>query len=211
MTGQTPLLEAKNLQCERDDRILFENLSFSVDPGDVVQIEGPNGAGKTTLLKLLCGLAPLRQGELFWRGERMSQARPQFLSSLLYLGHKTGVKELLTPLENLRAWCAQREDVNEERMMAALETVGLAGYEYSPCNSLSAGQQRRAALARLHVSSAPLWVLDEAFTAIDKKGVAQLEALLREKANIGGAVILTTHHSLHLSGEVRRIQLGAAS
>ncbi len=204
------LLRAEGLSCERDDRMLFENLNFQVNAGEVVQIEGPNGAGKTTLLKILGGLLQAWDGELYWRGEPMTQARPDFLASLLYLGHRPGIKLILSPWENLRTWCALHQPSSDQELFAALAQVGLKGYEHVPCDSLSAGQQRRVALARLYLSKADLWVLDEAFTAIDRRGVAQLEALLAQKAAAGGAVILTTHHALNLPGALRVIRLGGS-
>lgn len=204
------LLRVERLTCERDDRVLFQDLSFEVNSGDVIQIEGPNGAGKTTLLKILGGLLQSWEGELYWKDRPMSEVRSEFLANLLYIGHKPGVKAVLSPLENLRAWSALHEPATDEKLMAALARVRLTGYEYVPCGSLSAGQQRRVALARLYLSQAPLWVLDEAFTAIDRSGVEQLEALLANKAQRGGAVIMTTHHALNLPGALRKIRLGKA-
>ncbi|WP_020410392.1 cytochrome c biogenesis heme-transporting ATPase CcmA [Hahella ganghwensis] len=208
MTSSTPLLQARGLFCERDDRILFDGLSFSADYGEILQIEGPNGAGKTTLLRLISGLMPLHEGELLWKGKPVSEVRFDFISSLLFLGHKTGIKSLLSPLENLRIWCGARFSVDENSMIAALEAVGLGGYEEVPCHSLSAGQQRRAALARLHLSPVPVWILDEAFTAIDKQGVTELEGWIVDKAAQGGMVILTTHHRIATNSRLRKLQLG---
>ncbi|WP_094711502.1 cytochrome c biogenesis heme-transporting ATPase CcmA [Hahella sp. CCB-MM4] len=208
MTSQTPLLQARSLFCERDDRVLFDGLSFTVDSGEILQIEGPNGAGKTTLLRLVSGLMPLHEGELLWKGQPISDVHHDFITSVLYLGHKTGIKSLLSPLENLRIWCGARFACNEKEMIAALEKVGLGGYEEVPCHSLSAGQQRRAALARLHLSPAQAWILDEAFTAIDKDGVRELESWIVEKARQGGMVLLTTHHRITAHDRLRKLQLG---
>jgi len=201
------LLEAVALSCERDDRILFEELSFSVRAGTLTRIEGPNGAGKTTLLRLLCGLAPRQAGEILWCGEPMEDVRDAFNRDVLYLGHKTGVKSLLSPLENLRAHFRPRHALRDDQLWHALERVGLAGYEDIPCHSLSAGQQRRVALARLLVSPERLWILDEVFTAIDRGGVRMLENLLYERARAGGAVVVTTHHELSVE-VAQRIVLG---
>ncbi len=99
------LLKAESLFCERDDRILFDDLSFSVAPGQIWQVEGRNGSGKTTLLRILCGLSTHFEGELFWRGEAISESRDQFVSELLFIGHQTGVSLLLTAEENLRWQC----------------------------------------------------------------------------------------------------------
>ena len=203
-----PLLQAVNLQCERDKRILFRELSFSILPGTVTRVEGPNGSGKTTLLRILAGLNDAWTGELNWCGASVASQRETFFRNMLYLGHRPGIKPLLTPMENLRALMAGRRPVSDAALNQALQGTGLAGYENVPCRNLSAGQQRRVALARLLVADEPLWLLDEVFTAIDADGVKALEALLQQRAAEGGAVLVTTHHDLKLPG-MRRLILGA--
>ncbi len=207
----TPLLEAKDLFCERDERVLFEGLSFSLNSGEVLQVEGPNGSGKTTLLRILSGLSRAYEGELYWKGEALGQVRDDYLESLLYFGHLPGVKATLSPEENLHWYAALHPltDTITEQIYDALAKVGLAGYEDVPCHSLSAGQNRRVSLARLYLSRAPLWILDEPFTAIDKRGVAAKEKLIEQHAGDGGSVILTTHHELSINN-LRQISLGDA-
>ncbi|WP_210395709.1 cytochrome c biogenesis heme-transporting ATPase CcmA [Motiliproteus sediminis] len=204
----TPLLEANNLFCERDERVLFEQLSFTLNAGEILQVEGPNGSGKTTLLRILAGLSTAFEGELSWKGEPMSDVRDDFRASMLYFGHLPGVKATLTAEENLRWYCAVHPLTRIEGVHEALAKVGLRGYEDVPCHSLSAGQNRRVSLARLYFSEAPLWVLDEPFTAIDKRGVAEKEALIAAHAAKGGSVILTTHHELAIRDNVRQLALG---
>jgi len=201
------LLKADELICERDDRILFTGLSFELFSGDVLQLEGPNGAGKTTLLRILSGLFSTFEGGVSWKGQNVRQYYSEFQQDLLFIGHKSSVKTTLTPLENLRFLMGLQQSVIEDELWQALEQVGLAGYEHVLCRNLSAGQKRRVALARLYLSKAKLWVLDEIFTAIDKKGVAQLEAFLVEKAQSGVAIVLTTHHELAMPG-VKVLRLG---
>lgn len=203
-----PLLQAVNLQCERDKRILFRELSFSILPGTVTRVEGPNGSGKTTLLRMLAGLNDAWTGELNWCGSSIANQREVFLRNMLYLGHRPGIKPLLTPMENLRALMAGRRAVADAVLRQALQGTGLAGFEGVPCRNLSAGQQRRVALARLLIADEPLWLLDEVFTAIDADGVVALEALLQQRAAEGGAVLVTTHHDLALPG-MQRLTLGA--
>lgn len=203
-----PLLQAVNLQCERDKRILFRELSFSILPGTVTRVEGPNGSGKTTLLRILAGLNDAWTGGLNWCGASIAGQREAFLRNMLYLGHRPGIKPLLTPMENLRALMVGRRPVSDAALGQALEGTGLRGFENIPCRNLSAGQQRRVALARLLVADEPLWLLDEVFTAIDADGVKALEALLQQRAAEGGAVLVTTHHDLALPG-MRRLILGA--
>ncbi len=202
-------LQARKLACERDDRWLFEDLDLDIRAGEIVRIEGPNGSGKTTLLKILSGQLADYQGELFWNDMPMRESRRAFLESLLYLGHAPGVKAALTPLENLTWYQALAgEGDNEAARLAALESVGLVGFEDVPAGQLSAGQQRRVALARLELTPRPLWVLDEPFTAIDRDGVAALEERLIVHARAGGCVLVTTHHELRKTDELRRVHLG---
>ena len=207
----TALLQTIDLYCERDERPLVQSLNLSVEPGLIYQVEGPNGSGKTTLLRILCGLSTRYKGDLLWRGKPMQAVRTDFHSQLLYLGHNSGVKAVLTPRENL-TWQASLYGYqgNEAQSLidAALAKVGLFGYEDTPSYTLSAGQQRRVGLARLFIGRPQLWVLDEPFTAIDKQGVAQLESWIGEFAEDGGTVILTTHHELAMSMPIQKIRLG---
>lgn len=200
MTDDTPLLAAQALCLERGGRELFRDLTFDVCPGQLWQVEGPNGAGKTSLLRILCGLS--RYG---FEGEVSRRALP------LYLGHKSAVKGLLSPRENLALHASGEGSYPDREVESALEQVGLYGYEDVPSYTLSAGQHRRVNLARLYLSSARLWLLDEPFTAIDREGVASLEALLASHVNGGGAVVLTSHQALQVDCDIRRLDLGPGS
>ncbi|WP_275553943.1 cytochrome c biogenesis heme-transporting ATPase CcmA [Mixta sp. Marseille-Q2659] len=201
------MLQAVNLTCIRDERVLFNNLNITVNRGDIVQIEGPNGAGKTSLLRLLAGLSSAEQGEVLWQGERLRQQRETWHRNLLFLGHHPGVKSVLSPLENLTFYHAECDD---DQRFAALEAVDLVGFEEIAAAQLSAGQQRRVALARLWLSQAPVWILDEPLTAIDVHGVATLMALFVRHAQQGGMVILTTHQPLPAADwPLRKISLTA--
>lgn len=193
----TPLLAAQSLTVERGGRELFRDLSFTIGAGQLWQIEGANGAGKTSLMRILCGLS--RHG-FDGTVERMV---PQ-----LYLGHQSAVKALLSPRENLALHASGEGDYTEAQILAALARVGLYGYEDVPSNTLSAGQHRRVNLARLYLSTAPLWLLDEPFTAIDKGGVEELQGMLTAHVEAGGAVVMTSHQTLQVRCEVRFLRLG---
>ncbi|HGB5536816.1 TPA: cytochrome c biogenesis heme-transporting ATPase CcmA, partial [Salmonella enterica subsp. diarizonae serovar 61:r:-] len=151
-----------------------------------------NGAGKTTLLRLLTGLARPDGGEVYWQGKPLRHVRDSFHQSLLWLGHQPGIKTRLTARENLHFF----HPGDGARLPEALAQAGLAGFEDVPVAQLSAGQQRRVALARLWLTRAALWVLDEPFTAIDVNGVARLTRRMAEHTAQGGTVILTTHQPL---------------
>ena len=130
-----------------------------------------------------------------------------FAGNLLYVGHRIGVSKILTPLENLRWSAGLQRHVGDDVLLEALAAVGLRGFEESPCYTLSAGQQQRVSLARLRLSQATLWILDEPFTTLDANAVEQLESTLTEHAEQGGAVIVTTHHKLSMPG-LTRLTLG---
>lgn len=203
------LLRAEALECERDGRTLFSDLSFSIVPGTLTRVEGPNGSGKTTLLRILAGLNDNWSGQVYWCGEPRQRHWDQVRRNVLYLGHRPGIKMLLTPLENLQALVAGRQYVPDNVLTQALEQVGLGPWTQVPCSQLSAGQKRRVALARLLFADEPVWLLDEAFTALDVDAVAAVERLLEDRVRQGGAVVMTTHHEPALEG-MRRIRLGAA-
>jgi heme exporter protein A len=194
----SPLLELHNLACERDERFLFSQLSASFYAGQVVQILGPNGSGKTTLLRILACVSQDFQGDIRWQGQDRANVRWEYANDLLYLGHSPGIKKSLTPLENLRWYAAVQGGVADEELIEALAQVKLAGYEDTPCYRLSAGQLRRVALARLVFSRVKVWILDEPFTALDKSGVAQLEARLAAHTQAGGLVLVTSHQDINV-------------
>jgi len=193
------LLRASALTCERDGRRLFENLDLTISAGDVVELRGPNGSGKTTLLRCLAGLTADYEGSV----ERRLPAA--------YCGHRGGLKGELTPLENLRWYGAlegRRADTRSLR--DALDAMGLEGYAMTPCQQLSAGQQRRAALARLRLTRARLWLLDEPLTSLDEAGCTLVRELLDRHRCDGGGAICATHAPLEVAG-TRMQMLGAAA
>lgn len=202
-------LETVDLACERDWRLLFERLNVRVQPGDMLQVSGPNGSGKTSLLRLLSGLMHPSAGDVLIKGQSIQQQRGELTRNLLWLGHAAGIKGLLTAEENLSWLTALHQGASRQRIWQALADVGLKGFEDVPCHTLSAGQQRRVALARLYLDAPALWILDEPFTALDKHAVAQLEHHLARHCEQGGMVIFTTHHHLqNRPATFRELDLG---
>ena len=201
------MLHAEGLSGIFDDRVLFQALTLTVGPGELLQVPGDNGAGKTSLLRMLCGLTRPESGTVSWQGEPLASVREAFHRQLLWLGHKPGVKTALTADENLHFFFPQTRQQTRE---AALAEMGLAGYEDVPLSQLSAGQQRRVALTRLWLTSATLWILDEPFTALDASAIATLSRRLEQHVLAGGSAILTTHQPLRpLACALRTLRLGA--
>ncbi len=191
-------LEANALECVRGGRTLFQNLSFSLGAGELLEVRGANGSGKTSLLRILCGLLAPAAGHVLWRGEKISALKEEYLKELAYLGHANGVKAELSAAENLRIHygLAEGRRPDEERILAALERLGLGGSGRRPAKTLSQGQQRRLALARLLVSGRALWILDEPLTALDGAAVRLVQSVIGEHLEGGGLAVLTTHQPL---------------
>ncbi len=204
------MLEVTDLACRRGDRQLFSGLSFSLEAGTLLHVRGHNGSGKTTLLRTLCGLLTPDAGDIYWNGEQVRRLGEDFHRDTLYFGHLNGIKSDLTAIENLRvAAILDGDQVSADDILDALEEMGLAGFEDLPTKVLSQGQKKRVALARLLLSRAPLWILDEPFTALDVDAVDRLQLLIAEHVAKDGLVILTTHQEVPLtSGQIRRLHLG---
>ena len=204
------MLEVANLECIRGDRRLFTGLSFELAAGELLHLHGHNGSGKTTLLRTICGLITPTDGEVRWRDENVRKLRDEFARDLIYIGHKNAIKAELTGTENLRIACQlDGIPVSVKQAWAALEKMGLRGHEDLPVRVLSQGQKKRVALARLLLNKAPLWILDEPFTALDKAAVAFLQTVIQDHVAAGGLVMLTTHQEVALTqGEVKSLRLG---
>ena len=197
------------MTCERAYRQLFTDLHFQLFAGDVVRIKGPNGSGKSTLLKVITGITSDYDGDILFRGESARTVSDAFRQSFCYLGHAKAIKRALTARENLNFFASLYPVKPSVSADDALAIVGLEGFEDNPCQALSAGQQQRVALARMLMSAAPIWILDEPFTAIDVDGVALFESLITGFAAEGGAVLITTHHQLALECDIRVLDLQA--
>lgn len=205
------MLRAADLAAVRGDRRLFQDLGFSLEPGELLYVNGPNGSGKTTLLRMLCGLVTPSEGSISWQGADIGTLGDAYRAALVYLGHQNAIKEELTALENLRIGSRLAGvSVSEDEASEALGRMGLHGLEELPTQVLSQGQKRRVGLARLLLTRAPLWVLDEPFNALDAAAVELLQAVLREHLGRDGVVVLTTHQQVAIdTPSVKQIGLGS--
>lgn len=201
-------LAANDLACVRDDRTLFEGLSFHLSPSQALLLEGRNGSGKTSLLRTLCGMRRPDAGEIRWDGEDIFDLGPDYHAHIAYIGHKDGVKHDLTVAENLRMAQGLGTPNPDVELDDVLTQVELWGYDEVPARNLSAGQQRRLALARLLVTRASLWILDEPFTSLDSLGIGIVESLFARHVAQGGMLAVTSHHQVSLHDtEILRINL----
>ena len=190
-----------DLTCDRGSRQLFTNLSLRVDPGELLRVSGANGTGKTSLLRMMCGLLLPTHGQVLWRSLPIARQREGFGRDLVYLGHAAALKDELSPLENLLdASALGGLTPGVPAALAALKGAGLRGHERMAARRLSQGQRRRSALARLALSqSAPLWVLDEPFNALDAAATGWLAGQIEAHLGNSGIVVLTSHQDIPIN------------
>ena len=191
MTTPPPLLAARGLRFARNEQPVFGPLAFSVDAGEALLVQGDNGAGKTTLLRVLAGLLSVDAGEIDIEGRPAAPALRA--RAIAYLGHLPALKGDLTALENLDFLCGLHGRRKGQLPDHAMALVGLAGYEDTPVRQLSAGQKKRLSLARLWLSPAPLWLLDEPYANLDLEGITLVNRMVQAHLREGGAALLTTH------------------
>lgn len=203
-------LEARNLACARGETTLFSGLEISLRSAEVLQLCGANGSGKTSLIRILCGIGQAAAGSVCWNGIDIEGNAAVFRAAACYLGHQRGICEDLTPLENLQFFCALRTPKPLSACRAALARFGLAAYADTPARLLSAGQNQRAALARLLLCDAEVWFLDEPFTAMDAEGRGIVEEVICEHAARGMLGVIATHQAMELGvTRVTTLDLGA--
>jgi heme exporter protein A len=210
MHDGTAHLTAAGLTCDRGERRVFSHIGFEVNAGGALAVVGPNGAGKSSLLRLLAGLLPPAGGVIAWNGHPVSEEPDAHRARLHYVGHADALKPTLTPAEMLRFHAALRgQRMTEAAVMTALGSFGLAALAELPARFLSQGQRRRAALARLVATPAPLWLLDEPTLGLDADSVTRLVAALARHRDAGGLVVVATHGGLDL-GAHDTLDMGAA-
>lgn len=197
-------LTVEGLACIRGERQLFTDLQFRLAAGEALLLHGPNGSGKSSLLRLLAGFLAPASGKLLWDGQAVTDDTDAHRARLLYLGHLDAVKPQLTAIENL-AFFAQlmtgaTSAAADDQAKQALDAAGLTRQRSLPARYLSAGQKHRLALARLLLSPAKLWLLDEPTNALDSNAVNWLGAVLQAHRDRGGLVILASHVTVPLPG-----------
>ena len=203
-----PLLEARALSFQRQDEPVFAPLDFRLHAGELALIEGDNGSGKTTLMRILAGLLHVGDGELRWRGEPLQ--RDRCAGEILFLGHQLGLNADLSPRENLQIAAGLHGYREGTSAATVLTEIGLGGYEDEPVRRLSAGQKKRAALARLLLLPATLWLLDEPYANLDRIGIAIVNQLLEMHTARGGAAMVTSHGTVSFhGGEPKHIRMHA--
>ena len=216
MIGAGNRLSAQALRLARGSRLLFADLSWNLRAGEALVLRGANGSGKTSLLRVLAGLTAADAGEVRWNDQRWTPLCPSQRAASIYLGHNNALKDELTTLENLDAAVAF-DGVNvtsaamRDLTCDALDAAGLAGCHHLHARRLSQGQKRRVGLARLSLSTKPLWLLDEPTNALDAEGVSFFSAILERHLARGGVACVATHLPLDIAALVQEVTLVGAA
>jgi heme exporter protein A len=201
------LLSTRDLSCVKDDRVLFENLNVVLEPGQILLVEGENGSGKTSLLRILTGLSLPETGDVLYRGMPIGEVGADYYEQVNYIGHHDGIKRDLTCLENLRLVQAMGKPLPID-LDDALDKVNLYRFGENFVATLSAGQKRRLAMARLVVTEAQLWIMDEPFTSLDKASMAMFLRMFEQHLDSGGVIVMTSHHDIEMpDSDVIRLNL----
>ncbi len=203
MTG---LLSGHDLTLFRGDHCLFNSLEFALDAGELLVIEGTNGSGKTSLLRAIAGLLEFETGSVIWAGKQVRDHYQAFREDLVWLSHRVGFKADLNLVENLKFEAGLRRG-NQALFESVCDRLNIAHLADLPMRSLSAGQQRRVALARMPLTSARLWMMDEPFTNLDTAGRQIVEELIGEHIADGGLCVVASHQALNSSENMRRLLL----
>ena len=195
-------LRAQQLHATRGRKTVFEKFDIDIRSGDIVQVLGANGSGKSTLLRIIASLAAPDEGAVLWNDRDIHrEATDEFRHASLYIGHKSGLSGDQTANENLELF----RRINSKRAtLTAREALKKVAYSASPdvfINKVSAGQQQRVALAKLLTVEAPVWLLDEPFTALDKEGKHLIETLINTHCSNGGIALVATHQNLDLAAD----------
>jgi len=202
----THKLSADNLTLIRGERCLFQGLSFALESGGLLVLEGRNGSGKTSLIRAIAGMLSLEKGTIYWNDVPVEKQRQEFHGALVWLAHRTGLKGDLTLVENLGF--EQHLRANSKRdPEEVFERLGIARLRKLIVRSLSAGQQRRVALARMLLADVPLWFMDEPFTNLDREGRALVMELVEEHLAEGGLCVMAAHQDIEVNAPLTRVKI----
>ncbi len=202
----TAKLSANDLTLIRGENCLFQDLGFALKSGELLLLEGQNGSGKTSLMRAIAGMLSLESGEILWNDVPVSQQRQEFHGALVWLAHRTGLKGDLTLVENLRFEASLRPQAKVDADIV-YKRLGISKLKSLPLRSLSAGQQRRVALARMLLADVPLWLMDEPFTNLDREGRKLVMTLTEEHLANDGMCVMAAHQDIEIDATVRRVSL----
>lgn len=186
-------LSAKKIHCARASRTLFQDVCFTIRAGELLQVVGNNGTGKSSLLRILAGLLQPTSGDIFWNNQSIAQS--DFHQHLFYLGHSLAIKSELTVKENI-LFSGKKNHFSDDAIKKMLAIWSLNKNIHHLCGTLSQGQKQRVALARLQLSAATVWILDEPFAHCDAQGITQCKTLFQTHLNNGGMIVLSTHRKI---------------
>ena len=189
-------LKVNNLSCQKGYNLLFENLSFEINSGEVLKVSGPNGSGKTSLLRIIAGLSSFESGSVEYDRHKLNSEK--YKLEFLYLGHLAALSPELSCIENLKYSSLLGSSSSEIDLLMALNQVGLEKYQNDFVGALSAGQKKRVALSLLFITQSKVWLLDEPFSALDSKAIKIFEKKIEDHCSHGGMCILTTHQECNI-------------
>ncbi|MAZ03161.1 MAG: heme ABC transporter ATP-binding protein CcmA [Sneathiella sp.] len=194
-----------NLACQRADQIIFDNVSFSLAPGEAIWVRGRNGAGKSSLLRICARLLKPLEGSISWQGENILDDPENYVGAYQYLGHQDALKSAMTVEENIKFWADFHGEADVSSALAEFDLIPLRNVS---ADILSQGQKKRVNLARLAASPASLWILDEPLSALDRHYISQFRTRLSRHLATGGMAIYATHQDLELN-DSRSLELDA--
>lgn len=191
---ETKQLTLNAVTCSRNNLELFLPVTFSLAKGEIIHIQGPNGIGKTTLLRSIATLVPPARGEICWSSEPIQNCE-LYKSQLVFLPHHSMVKASLTVYENLKWSPSLASRLTDQQIESILEQLALTTLRNRLGGTLSSGQKQRVSLAKLCLTRAKIWIMDEPFNTLDSKGIAMVESLMQQHLACGGMIVFTSHQA----------------